>query len=352
MSKKSSTSVFDKLIPLGTIQRRQRQKKEIEEMKAEGQFAIQALQSTNLDPDIYLLKENEERSALEMSEKKKLEPLIKILIDWINNELADRRVIVKDLQEDLYDGQIIQMLFEKLSDTKITQDSKLNLGESSRKHNLKLLLDSVNSAMEIHPMMSKWKGENIYEKDLISIIHLLVALVKFYNLPVNLPENITVKVIIIQKKKKLEKITVTEQITGSNGNSESNIKKDRDAFDTLFDHAPEKLSLVKNSLLTFLRKHLDKIKFQIDNLDTQLDDGVHLILLIGILENFYLPEYAYCSAPKEYDQKLENCKFLFQLMDEAGLQKPNCRPEDIANNDLKSILRILYALFSNYKDRD
>jgi parvin len=37
--------------------------------------------------------------------------LFKVLIDWINNELADKRVIVKDLQEDLYDGQIIQMLF-------------------------------------------------------------------------------------------------------------------------------------------------------------------------------------------------------------------------------------------------
>lgn len=58
-----------------------------------------------------LKEENEERSALEMSEKKKLEPLIKLLIDWMNQELADKRVIIKDLQEDLYDGQIIQLLF-------------------------------------------------------------------------------------------------------------------------------------------------------------------------------------------------------------------------------------------------
>lgn len=33
-----------------------------------------------------------------------------MLIDWINSELADKRVIVKDLVEDLYDGQILQML--------------------------------------------------------------------------------------------------------------------------------------------------------------------------------------------------------------------------------------------------
>lgn len=61
-------------------------------------------------------EENEERSALEMSEKKKLEPLIKILINWINNELAEKRVIVKDLMEDMYDGQILQMLIGKTID--------------------------------------------------------------------------------------------------------------------------------------------------------------------------------------------------------------------------------------------
>ena len=77
---------------------------------------------------------------------------------------------------------------------------------------------------------------------MISILHLLVAIVKYFKVPVNLPENISVKVIIIQKKKKLEKITVTEQITGSS----NPVKKDRDAFDTLFEHAPDKLNLVKN----------------------------------------------------------------------------------------------------------
>ena len=168
---------------------------------------------------------------------------------------------------------------------------------------------------------------DIYEKDLISIIHLLVALIKFYNVPVQLPENITVKVIIIQKKKKLEKITVTEQITQSSNENKSKI--DRDAFDTLFDHAPEKLNLVKNSLLTFMRKHLDKIKFSVNDLDSQLNDGVYLLLLIGLLENYFLPEYAYHPAPTSYEHKLENCKFLFQLMDDAGLSRPNCRPEGI-----------------------
>jgi hypothetical protein len=102
------------------------------------------------------------------------------LIDWINSELADKRIIVKDISEDLYDGQILQMLIgksiclldtykhqivkrilclEKLSGQKLSQESKINLGELSQKQNLKHILDFINQIMDIHPMMSKWKVE-------------------------------------------------------------------------------------------------------------------------------------------------------------------------------------------------
>lgn len=37
----------------------------------------------------------------------------KVLIDWINDVLVGERIIVKDLAEDLYDGQVLQKLFGK-----------------------------------------------------------------------------------------------------------------------------------------------------------------------------------------------------------------------------------------------
>lgn len=40
----------------------------------------------------------------------KLKELIYILVDWINDVLAPERIIVKDIEEDLYDG----MVFHKL----------------------------------------------------------------------------------------------------------------------------------------------------------------------------------------------------------------------------------------------
>lgn len=69
--------------------------------------------------------------------------------------------------------------------------------------------------------MSKWKVESnfipskscylirmfitneyldIYEKDLIAILHLLVAIIRHFRVPIELPENVTVRVIIIQVK--------------------------------------------------------------------------------------------------------------------------------------------------------
>ena len=33
-----------------------------------------------------------------------------MLLDWINDELADHRIIVKDMEEDMYDGQVLQKL--------------------------------------------------------------------------------------------------------------------------------------------------------------------------------------------------------------------------------------------------
>ncbi len=48
---------------------------------------------------------------------------------------------------------------------------------------------------------------------------------------------------------------------------------------------------------------------------------------MGILENYFIPDYAYHAKPTNVQQKLENCKFLFELIDEAGLPEPNCHPE-------------------------
>jgi len=49
---------------------------------------------------------------------------------------------------------------------------------------------------------------------------------------------------------------------------------ERDAFDTLFDHAPDKLSIVKRSLIEFANRHLEKVNLTVTDLDTQVNEIV------------------------------------------------------------------------------
>ena len=44
----------------------------------------------------------------------------------------------------------------------------------------------------------------------------------------------------------------------------------RDAFDTLLDHAPDKLSIVKKSLIDFVNTHLEILSFSVTDLDKQV----------------------------------------------------------------------------------
>lgn len=49
----------------------------------------------------------------------------------------------------------------------------------------------------------KWKFESIYDKDLISILHLLVALIKHYQIKIRLPDNIAVRVLVVKVNQRL-----------------------------------------------------------------------------------------------------------------------------------------------------
>ena len=82
-------------------------------MEVEGKHAIDSPgmpKSAEVPPEEYLLEENEERSMIEPKsyENAKLKSLISILIEWVNDELHEERIIVQDIEEDLYDGQVSQ----------------------------------------------------------------------------------------------------------------------------------------------------------------------------------------------------------------------------------------------------
>lgn len=75
-------------------------------------------------------------------------------------------------------------------------------------------------------------------------MHLLVALARHFRPPVRLTENVIVPVVIVQKQNgQLQHRIVDEVITSSY--DDVGMRCEKDAFDALFDHAPDNLQVVK-----------------------------------------------------------------------------------------------------------
>uniref|UniRef100_A0A4W2HBB2 Parvin beta n=1 Tax=Bos indicus x Bos taurus TaxID=30522 RepID=A0A4W2HBB2_BOBOX len=277
-------------------------------------------------PEDSLLEENEERTVIDPTSRDdpRFKELVKVLIDWINDVLVEERIIVKQLEEDLYDGQVLQKLLEKLADCKLNV-AEVTQSEIGQKQKLQTVLEAVQELLRPHSRPLQWTVDLIHGKNLVAILHLLVALAMHFRAPIHLPEHVSVQVVVVRKREGLlhsshvteELTTTTEMMMG---------RFERDAFDTLFDHAPDKLSVVK--------------KFA---------DGVYLVLLMGLLEDYFVPLHNFYLTPDSFDQKVHNVSFAFELMLDGGLKKPKARPEDVVNLDLKSTLRVLYNLFTKYK---
>ncbi|XP_036154692.1 beta-parvin isoform X3 [Myotis myotis] len=306
----------------------------------------------DLHPEDTLLEENEERTMIDPTSKEdpKFKELVKVLIDWINDVLVEDRIIVKQLEEDLFDGQVLQKLLETLAGCKLNV-AEVTQSEIGQKQKLQTVLEAVQELLRPHGWALPWTVDAIHGKNLVAILHLLVSLATHFRAPIRLPEHVSVQVVVVRKREGLlhsshvteELTTTTEQMMG---------RFERDAFDTLFDHAPDKLTLVKKSLITFVNKHLNKLNLEVTELETQFADGVYLVLLMGLLEDYFVPLHNFYLTPDSFDQKVHNVSFAFELMLDGGLQKPKARPEDVVSLDLKSTLRVLYNLFNKYKNAE
>lgn len=76
-------------------------------------------------------------------ENMKFVDLINVLKEWLNDELAIHRIIVQDLVEDLYDGQVLQKLFEKLTNMKLDVP-EVTQSEEGQKKKIAVVLNHFN----------------------------------------------------------------------------------------------------------------------------------------------------------------------------------------------------------------
>ncbi|NXR61475.1 PARVG protein, partial [Rhadina sibilatrix] len=251
------------------------------------------------------------------SNNPRLEELKLFLIEWINRTLKEEHIVVKSLEEDLYDGLVLHHLLENIGSLKLDVD-KIALTEKKQRQKLSVILEAVAKCLQLEESQLKWSVESILAKDLLSTLHLLVAIAKHFEPTLALPPNVQVETITIETTSGgLKTSNAVEYITENKENIEAQSKGD--AFDELFSCAPDKLDAVKKALLQFVDHHVGKLGLNVKDMESQLSDGVILLLLIGQLEGYFLNLRNFFLTPASTMEMLHNVNLALELLAEGGL---------------------------------
>ncbi|XP_010020911.1 PREDICTED: gamma-parvin [Nestor notabilis] len=284
------------------------------------------------------------------SNNPKLEELKLLLIDWINTTLREEHIVVKSLEEDLYDGLVLHHLLENLGSLKLDVD-KIALTEKKQRQKLSVILEAVAKCLQLEKSQLKWSVESILTKDLVSTLHLLVTIAKHFKPNLAMPPNVQVETITIENTSGgLKTANAVEYITENKENLEAQSKDD--AFDELFSCAPDKLDAVKKVLLQFVNQHVGKLGLNVNDISCQFADGVILLLLIGQLEGYFLNLRHFFLTPASTVEMLHNVNLALDLLADGGLLNFSVNSEDIVNGDMKTTMRILCCLYSKYKSKE
>ncbi|XP_004438025.1 PREDICTED: gamma-parvin [Ceratotherium simum simum] len=294
------------------------------------------------------LQQGQKKKYLPPTSRKdpKFEELQRVLMEWINTELLLEHIVVRSLEEDMFDGLILHHLFQKLAGLKLEVE-EIALTEASQRRKLAVVLAAANRSLQVEEPQAKWSTEAIFSKDLMATLHLLVALAKRFQPNLPLPASVQVEVITMESTKSgLKSEKSVEQLTECSTDKDQSQK---DVFDELFKLAPEKVNAVKEAIVIFVNQKLDRLGLSVQNLDTQFADGVILLLLIGQLGGFFLHLKEFYLTPNSPAEMLHNVTLALELLKDEGLLNYPVSPEDIVKKDAKSTLRVLYSLFRKHK---
>jgi parvin len=91
------------------------------------------------------LNDNEQRAIIQPQclNMPDVRDLFQTVIEWINDELAEDRIIVSNIEQDLFDGQVLHKLWEKLTGNKLNV-LEVTQSEEGQRQKLSVVLNAVN----------------------------------------------------------------------------------------------------------------------------------------------------------------------------------------------------------------
>jgi actinin alpha len=100
----------------------------------------------------------------------------------------------------------------------------------------------------------------------------------------------------------------------------------------------------------WFNSHLRKRKLAIENLQTDLADGINLINFLEIISNNTLPKYT--KNPKIRIQKIQNVSLCLDFLKQQKIHLVNISAEDIVDENLKLILGLIWTIIQKFQIDD
>ncbi|XP_066525730.1 gamma-parvin isoform X2 [Hoplias malabaricus] len=279
----------------------------------------------------------------------KLTKLKEVLVEWINTTLKTEHIVVQSLEEDLYDGLVLHHLLRKLAGVRLDVE-EIALTSDAQIRKLEVILQTLNQNLELSPELDtteKWSVKLIHSRDLLATLHLLVAIVKYYQPTLALPPNVNVEVVSVEVNK--SGIRSDKHIEYITSEDEQSVKMH--PIDELLKLDAHKIATVKKAILHFVNKNMSPLRLQVADIEKQFADGVILLLLIGELEGFFIPLYEFYLSPDGQAEMLHNVSLALNLLNDIKIPVSSVDPEDIVSQDVSATLKVLYALFKKHKDK-
>ncbi|KAM3870170.1 gamma-parvin [Diretmus argenteus] len=292
----------------------------------------------------------------------KLEKLKEALVVWINRTLKPQHIVVLSLEEDLYDGLVLNHLLSRLAGVHLALE-EIAVTSAAQIHKLEVILEELDKRLgATDSTLIKWNVKLIHSKDLLATIHLLVAMVRCFQPDLNLPSNVKVEVVEVEVTRsginsdvKMEYLT-EERVTSSAaffnrdaGTASLNRSDGDDPIEQLLKLETHKVNTVKKAILHFVNQNMSTMGLQVADMDKQFADGVILLVLIGQLEGFYVPLYDFNLNPVNHSEMLHNVTLALDLLNDVGVPVSNVDPQNIVSQDAAATLKVLYALFTKHK---
>ncbi|XP_049579608.1 gamma-parvin isoform X2 [Syngnathus scovelli] len=277
----------------------------------------------------------------------KLEKLKEALVDWINRTLKEEHIVVRSLDEDLYDGLVLHHLLGRLAGVHLPLE-EIALSSSAQIRKLEAVMKELDKRLDQPD--SKWDVSSIHKKNLLATLHLLVAMVRYFQPELELPSGVKVQVALVEVSGKGIRSEVQTEVLTEESDSENLSRTDGDAnrVEQLLKMEAHKVALVKQGLLGFVNRNMASLGLQVSDLDKQFSDGVILLLLIGQLEGFFIPLCDFSLTPVDHAQMLHNVSLALSLLTHLGLHVSSIQAGDVVTQDVAATLKVLFALFNKH----